>query len=101
MDKTAGSHIEIRKYFTQYGHYAPVCIVAEDPNMLSGDYYTDSVEIPYNDAIIAIPAFNTGYQFSKWTDLNEKTNASTDRKVTSDLVMIRPMYMKEICLLII
>ena len=86
MDKTAGSHIEIRKYFTQYGHYAPVCIVAEDPNMLSGDYYTDSVEIPYNDAIIAIPAFNTGYQFSKWTDLNEKTNASTDRKVTSDLV---------------
>ena len=37
-------------------------------------------------AIIAIPAFNTGYQFSKWTDLNEKTNASTDRKVTSDLV---------------
>ena len=72
MDKTAGSHIEIRKYFTQYGHYAPVCIVAEDPNMLSGDYYTDSVEIPYNDAIIAIPAFNTGYQFSKWTDLNEK-----------------------------
>ena len=35
MDKTAGSHIEIRKYFTQYGHYAPVCIVAEDPNMLS------------------------------------------------------------------
>ena len=86
MDKTAGSHIEVRKYFTQYGHYAPVCIVAEDPNMLSGDYYTDSVEIPYNDAIIAIPAFNTGYQFSKWTDLNEKTNASTDRKVTSDLV---------------
>ncbi len=86
MDKTAGSHIEIRKYFTQYGHYAPVCIVAEDPNMLSGDYYTDSVEIPYNDAIIAIPAFNTGYQFSKWTDLNEKTNASTDRKVTSDMV---------------
>ena len=86
MDKTAGNHIEVRKYFTQYGHYAPVCIVAEDPNMLSGDYYTDSVEIPYNDAIIAIPAFNTGYQFSKWTDLNEKTNASTDRKVTSDLV---------------
>ena len=86
MDKTAGSHIEVRKYFTQHGHYAPVCIVAEDPNMLSGDYYTDSVEIPYNDAIIAIPAFNTGYQFSKWTDLNEKTNASTDRKVTSDLV---------------
>ena len=86
MDKTAGSHIEIRKYFTQYGHYAPVCIVAEDPNMLSGDYYTDSVEIPYNDAIIAIPAFNTGYQFSKWTDLNEKTNASTDRKATSDMV---------------
>ena len=86
MDKTAGSHIEIRKYFTQYGHYAPVCIVAEDPNMLSGDYYTDSVEIPYNDAIIAIPAFNTGYQFSKWTDLNEKTNTTKNRDVTSDLV---------------
>ena len=86
MDKTAGSHIEVRKYFTQYGQYAPVCIVVEDPNMLSGDYYTDSVEIPYNDAIIAIPAFNTGYQFSKWTDLNEKTNESKDRKVTSDLV---------------
>ena len=46
----------------------------------------DSVEIPYNDAIIATPAFNTGYQFSKWTDLNEKTNVSTDRKVTSDMV---------------
>ena len=86
MDKTAGSHIEVRKYFTQYGQYAPVCIVVEDPNMLSGDYYTDSVEIPYNDAIIAIPAFNTGYQFSKWTDLNEKTKESKDRKVTSDLV---------------
>ena len=86
MDKTAGNHIEVKKYFTQFGHYDLVCVVAEDPNMLSGDYYTDSVEIPYNDAIIAIPAFNTGYQFSKWTDLNEKTNASTDRKVTSDLV---------------
>ena len=86
MDKTAGNHIEVKKYFTQFGHYDLVCVVAEDPNMLSGDYYTDSVEIPYNDAIIAIPAFNTGYQFSKWTDLNEKTNASTDRKVTSDMV---------------
>ena len=86
MDKTAGNHIEVKKYFTQFGHYDLVCVVAEDPNMLSGDYYTDSVEIPYNDAIIAIPAFNTSYQFSKWTDLNEKTNASTDRKVTSDLV---------------
>ena len=86
MDKTAGNHIEVKKYFTQFGHYDLVCVVAEDPNMLSGDYYTDSVEIPYNDAIIAIPAFNTGYQFSKWTDLNEKTNASADRKVTSDLV---------------
>mgnify|MGYP007026679465 CR=1 FL=1 len=86
MDKTAGNHIEVKKYFTQFGHYDLVCVVAEDPNMLSGDYYTDSVEIPYNDAIIAIPAFNTGYQFSKWTDLNEKTNVSKDRKVTSDLV---------------
>ena len=66
MDKTAGNHIEVKKYFTQFGHYDLVCVVAEDPNMLSGDYYTDSVEIPYNDAIIAIPAFNTGYQFSKW-----------------------------------
>ena len=86
MDKTAGNHIEVKKYFTQFGHYDLVCVVAEDPNMLSGDYYTDSVEIPYNDAIIAIPAFNTGYQFSKWTDLNEKTNVSKDRKVTSDMV---------------
>ena len=86
MDKTAGSHIEIRKYFTQFGHYDLVCVVAEDPNMLSGDYYMDSVEIPYNDAIIATPAFNTGYQFSKWTDLNEKTKESKDRKVTSDYV---------------
>ena len=86
MDKTAGSHIEVRKYFAQYGQYAPVCVV--DPSKLSGagDYYIDSVEIPYNDAIIAVPAFNTGYQFSKWTDLNEKTNESRDRKVTSDLV---------------
>ena len=86
MDKTAGNHIEVKKYFTQFGHYDLVCVVAEDPNMLSGDYYMDSVEIPYNDAIIATPAFNTGYQFSKWTDLNEKTNVSTDRKVTSDMV---------------
>ena len=44
MDKTAGSHIEIRKYFTQFGHYDLVCVVAEDPNMLSGDYYMDSVD---------------------------------------------------------
>ena len=86
MDKTAGNHIEVRKYFAQYGQYAPVCVV--DPSKLSGagDYYMDSVEIPYNDAIIAVPAFNTGYQFSKWTDLNEKTNESKDRKVTSDYV---------------
>ena len=86
MDKTAGNHIEVKKYFTQFGHYDLVCVVAEDPNMLSGDYYMDSVDIPYNGIISAVPTFNTGYQFSKWTDLNEKTNASKDRDVTSDLV---------------
>ena len=53
---------------------------------VSGDYYMASYNVPYDAKISATPAFNTGYQFSKWTDLNEKTNVSTDRDVTSDLV---------------
>ena len=53
---------------------------------VSGDYYMASYEVSCGATIITTPAFNTGYQFSKWTDLNEKTNASKDRDVTSDLV---------------
>ena len=51
---------------------------------VSGDYYMASYEVSCGATIITTPTFNTGYQFSKWTDLNEKTNASKDRKVTSD-----------------
>ena len=53
---------------------------------VSGDYYMASYEVSCGATIITTPTFNTGYQFSKWTDLNEKTNASKDRDVTSDLV---------------
>ena len=53
---------------------------------VSGDYYMASYEVSCGATIITTPTFNTGYQFSKWTDLNEKTNESKDRKVTSDLV---------------
>ena len=53
---------------------------------VSGDYYIASYEVSCGATIITTPTFNTGYQFSKWTDLNEKTNASKDRDVTSDLV---------------
>ena len=53
---------------------------------VSGDYYIASYEVSCGATIITTPTFNTGYKFSKWTDLNEKTNASKDRDVTSDLV---------------
>lgn len=53
---------------------------------VSGDYYMASYELPCNANIVSTPTFNTGCVFSKWTDLNEKTNVSTDRKVTSDMV---------------
>ncbi len=53
---------------------------------VSGDYYMTSYELPCNANIVSTPTFNTGCVFSKWTDLNEKTNVSTDRKVTSDMV---------------
>ena len=53
---------------------------------VSGDYYMTSYELPCNANIVSTPTFNTGYQFSKWTDLNEKTKESKDRKVTSDMV---------------
>lgn len=53
---------------------------------VSGDYYMASYEVSCGATIITTPTFNTGYQFSKWTDLNEKTNESKDRKVTSDMV---------------
>ena len=53
---------------------------------VSGDYYIASYEVSCGATIITTPTFNTGYQFSKWTDLNEKTNESKDRKVTSDMV---------------
>ena len=52
----------------------------------SGDYYMASYELPCNANIVSTPTFNTGCVFSMWTDLNEKTNASKDRDVTSDLV---------------
>ena len=53
---------------------------------VSGDYYIASYEVSCGATIITTPTFNTGYKFSKWTDLNEKTNASKDRDVISDLV---------------
>ena len=53
---------------------------------VSGDYYMASYELPCNANIVSTPTFNTGCVFSMWTDLNEKTNASKDRDVTSDLV---------------
>ena len=53
---------------------------------VSGDYYVASYELPCNANIVSTPTFNTGCVFSMWTDLNEKTNESKDRKVTSDYV---------------
>ena len=53
---------------------------------VSGDYYMASYEVSCGATIITTPTFNTGYQFSKWTDLNEKTNTTKNRDVTSDLV---------------
>ena len=53
---------------------------------VSGDYYVASYELPCNANIVSTPTFNTGYVFSMWTDLNEKTGVSTNFKVTSDYV---------------
>lgn len=53
---------------------------------VSGDYYMASYELPCNANIVSTPTFNTGYVFSMWTDLNEKTGVSTNCKVTSDYV---------------
>ena len=53
---------------------------------VSGDYYMTSYELPCNANIVSTPTFNTGYVFSMWTDLNEKTGVSTNCKVTSDYV---------------
>ena len=85
MDKTAGKNIDIQK-FNSSGRYTSLFTVSADQKLLAGDYYVGSVEIPYNGIISAVPTFNTGYVFSKWIDLNEKTNVSTDRKATSDMV---------------
>ena len=85
MDKTAGKNIDIQK-FNSSGRYTSLFTVSADQKLLSGDYYVGSVDIPYNGIISAVPTFNTGYVFSKWIDLNEKTNVSTDRKATSDMV---------------
>ena len=85
MDKTAGKNIDIQR-FNPSGRYYTSLTVLADQKLLAGDYYVGSVDIPYNGIISAVPAFNTGYVFSKWIDLNEKTNVSTDRKATSDMV---------------
>ncbi len=85
MDKTAGKNIDIQR-FNSSGRYTSLFTVSADQKLLSGDYYVGSVDIPYNGIISAVPTFNTGYVFSKWIDLNEKTNVSTDRKATSDMV---------------
>ena len=53
---------------------------------VSGDYYVASYELPCNANIVSTPTFNTGYVFSMWTDLNEKTGVSTNCKVISDYV---------------
>ena len=60
--------------------------IVNSSSTVSGDYYMASYEVSCGATIITTPTFNTGYQFSKWTDLNEKTNESKDRKVTSDMV---------------
>ena len=85
MDKTAGKNINIQR-FNPSGRYTSLFTVSADQKLLSGNYYVGSVDIPYNGIISAVPTFNTGYVFSKWIDLNEKTNVSTDRKATSDMV---------------
>ena len=85
MDKTAGKNIDIQK-FNSSGRYTSLFTVSADQKLLAGDYYVGSVDIPYNGIISAVPTFNTGYVFSKWTDLNEKTGVSTNCKVTSDYV---------------
>ena len=85
MDKTAGKNIDIQR-FNSSGRYTSLFTVSADQKLLAGDYYVGSVDIPYNGIISAVPTFNTGYVFSKWIDLNEKTNVSTDRKATSDMV---------------
>ena len=85
MDKTAGKNIDIQR-FNPSGRYYTSLTVLADQKLLAGDYYVGSVDIPYNGIISAVPTFNTGYVFSKWIDLNEKTNVSTERKATSDMV---------------
>ena len=85
MDKTAGKNIDIQR-FNPSGRYYTSLTVLADQKLLAGDYYVGSVDIPYNGIISAVPTLNTGYVFSKWIDLNEKTNVSTDRKATSDMV---------------
>ena len=60
--------------------------IVNSSSTVSGDYYMTSYELPCNANIVSTPTFNTGCVFSMWTDLNEKTNASKDRDVTSDLV---------------
>ena len=85
MDKTAGKNIDIQK-FNSSGRYTSLFTVSADQKLLSGDYYVGSVDIPYNGIVSAVPTFNTGYVFSMWTDLNEKTGVSTNCKVTSDYV---------------
>lgn len=83
MDKTAGKNIAVKNGVfsadTKIG-------VVNNKNTLDGKYYTDSFDVTYDSFISAVPAFNTGYQFSKWTELNEKTNASKNRDAASDLV---------------
>ena len=85
MDKTAGKNIDIQR-FNSSGRYTSLFTVSADQKLLSGDYYVGSVDIPYNGIVSAVPTFNTGYVFSMWTDLNEKTGVSTNCKVTSDYV---------------
>ena len=85
MDKTAGKNIDIQR-FNSSGRYTSLFTVSADQKLLSGDYYVGSVDIPYNGIISVVPTFNTGYVFSMWTDLNEKTGVSTNCKVTSDYV---------------
>ena len=85
MDKTAGKNIDIQR-FNSSGRYTSLFTVSADQKLLSGDYYVGSVDIPYNGIVSAVPTFNTGCVFSMWTDLNEKTGVSTERKATSDMV---------------
>lgn len=49
-------------------------------------WYTASYDVIYNYYVFATPTFATGYEFSKWAELTERTGESADRKASSKYV---------------